>query len=487
MSLRAQFALSFAAAGAVVAALVGLLSYDAVRDRVLAEIDRSLRSQTTAVAGAGTQAPAVAEALAQSPDLFPGTDLPGPGDEEERRPVVRTVAPDGTSTRLGGPPVALPLPEATRALAATGTAGRSFTTEVVAGGSTYRLLTTALGGERGALQTAVEIDQTYRVLHGMALEITGVSLAVTLVAAGTGLLIAGRITRRLVRLTEAAEEVGTQDRTDLDDVGPADRPDEVSRLTASFRRMLTRLTAAREAQEKLVQDAAHELRTPLTSLLTNATVLRHVAELAPHTRERLLDDVQGETRELGRLVDELVELALAGSRAETEQPVDLAALAGRAARRVYRRTGRLFHIDADDRPVLGRPQALERAVGNLVENAAKFTPDDGAPIEVRVERGTVLVSDRGPGIADTDRERVFDRFYRADTARALPGSGLGLAIVRDVADTHGGTAFARPRPGGGATVGFAVTRSRVLPARGGNQEPTARTAAGPTDGNAASA
>ncbi|MFF3500330.1 sensor histidine kinase [Streptomyces sp. NPDC003247] len=464
MSLRSRLALAFAAVGALVAALVGMLSYDAVRDRVLAEIDRSLRSQTTAVAGAGGQATAVAEALAQSPDLFPGADLPGPGDEEERRPVVRAVASDGTSSHLGGPAAALPVPDAAaRALAATGTAGESFTTEVVADGTTYRLLTTALGSGRGALQTAVGVDQTYHVLHGMAMEITGAGLAVTLVAAGTGLLVAGRITRRLILLTEAAETVGAQDHTGFEDAGPAGRRDEVSRLTASFRMMLTRLTAAREAQERLVQDAAHELRTPLTSLLTNATVLRHVAELAPPARERLLDDLQGETRELGRLVDELVELALAGGRDEAEEPVDLGAVARRAARRVYRRTGRLVHIDADDRQVIGRPQALERAVGNLVENAAKFAADDGEPIEVRVERGTVTVSDRGPGITDTDRARVFDRFYRADTARALPGSGLGLAIVRDVADTHGGTAFARPRPGGGATVGFVVARSRVLP------------------------
>lgn len=482
MSLRSRFALAFAAVGAVVAALVGVLSYDAVRDRVLAEIDRSLRSQTTAVAGAGTQGSAVAEALAHSPDLFPGADLPGPGDEQERRPVVRAVTPDGTSNRLGGPLVTLPVPDATRTLAATGTAGQSFTTEVVVDGTTYRLLTTALGEERGALQTAVEVDQTYHVLRGMALEITGVSVAVTLVAAGMGLLVAGRITRRLVHLAEAAEEVGARGRADFEGAAPADRHDEVSRLTASFRQMLARLTAAREAQERLVQDAAHELRTPLTSLLTNATVLRHIAELAPHARERLLDDVQGETRELGRLVDELVELALVGGREETEEAVDLAAMACRGARRVYRRTGRLVHIDADNRPVLGRPQALERAVHNLVENAAKFAPDDGAPIEVRIERGTVTVSDRGPGIADTDRGRVFDRFYRADTARAVPGSGLGLAIVQDVARRHGGTVFSRARPGGGAAVGFAVAESRVLPSGRGTQEPTARTGASPADG-----
>ena len=86
----------------------------------------------------------------------------------------------------------------------------------------------------------------------------------------------------------------------------------------------------------------------------------------------------------------------------------------------------------------------------------------GEPIEVRVDRGRVTVADRGPGIAPGDVPHVFDRFYRADTARGLPGSGLGLAIVRDVAQAHGGTVFARPRSGGGAEVGFSVEAS-LLP------------------------
>ncbi|MGH1554068.1 sensor histidine kinase [Streptomyces sp. L7] len=191
-------------------------------------------------------------------------------------------------------------------------------------------------------------------------------------------------------------------------------------------------------------------------------MLRRVAELSPDARDRLLDDVEGETRELAQLIDELVELALARGRAEPEQPVELAESARRAARRVHRRTGRLVHVDADDTVVHGCPQALERALGNLLENAAKFAPDDHAPIEVRVRRGEITVADRGPGITAADAPRVFDRFYRADTARALPGSGLGLAIVRDVAEAHGGTVFAGTRTGGGAAVGFTVESSRLV-------------------------
>ena len=129
---------------------------------------------------------------------------------------------------------------------------------------------------------------------------------------------------------------------------------------------------------------------------------------------------------------------------------------------MHRRTGREIRVAGPETLVRGRRSALERAVGNLVENAAKFDAGGEEPVQVRVGPDGVSVADRGPGIAEPDRDRVFDRFYRADSARALPGSGLGLSIVRDVALTHGGRAFARPREGGGAVVGFTLDAARLL-------------------------
>jgi two-component system, OmpR family, sensor histidine kinase MprB len=147
---------------------------------------------------------------------------------------------------------------------------------------------------------------------------------------------------------------------------------------------------------------------------------------------------------------------------EPEQIVDLGALADAAATRATRRTGRHFRVEAEHTVVRGRRQGLERAVGNLLENAAKF--DDGnTPIEVHIRGGRITVLDRGPGIDAADCGHVFDRFYRADGARSLPGSGLGLSIVHDVAQAHGGTVFAGTRPGGGAAVGFTVGPDRLLP------------------------
>ncbi|MFI6338988.1 sensor histidine kinase [Streptomyces sp. NPDC050535] len=470
MSLRSRFALAFAAVGAVVAVAVGALSYLAASDRVFAEVDRTLRSTTVALTRGmeerqEKQVPADAVTRSPVPAPFSGLDLPDLG-EAAPQPVLQAVGRDGTPIRLSGPLEELAVSDAARALAASGRAGQSDTTEIDADGHSYRLLTTALGESRGALQVAVQVDQTRQVLAGMARQIAVVSLAVMLVAAAAGRLLAGRITRRLARLAEVAEEVSTDGRVAYVGTELVGGRDEVGRLSASLGTMLGRIVAAREAQERLVHDAAHELRTPLTSLLANATVLHRVTELSPDSRDRLLHDVQDETRELSHLVDELVELALAGGREEAEEPVDLTEVARRAARRVYRRTGRLVHVDADDSVVRGRPLGLERAVGNLLENAAKFDADGGEPIEVHVRRGAITVRDRGPGIAADDTRRVFDRFYRADSARGLPGSGLGLAIVLDVAEAHGGTVSAGTRPGGGAIVGFTVSPSRLLPGSG---------------------
>src|SRR4029079_3673113 len=113
-----------------------------------------------------------------------------------------------------------------------------------------------------------------------------------------------------------------------------------------------------------------------------------------------------------------------------------------------------------------RPTAIDRAIINLVDNAAKFSsgdPGGTGTIDVRVERGRVAVSDRGPGVPAADMPHIFDRFYRSVASRSLPGSGLGLAIVRDIVESHGGTGFAEARDGGGTTVGFTLPTLRTLP------------------------
>jgi two-component system sensor histidine kinase MprB len=219
--------------------------------------------------------------------------------------------------------------------------------------------------------------------------------------------------------------------------------------------MLGRLARSQDDQRRLVQDAGHELRTPLTSLRTNIAALRRMDRLSHSSRAALLDDLETETRELTLLVNELVELA--NDRRSAEQPTatELDELAERVADLTRRRTGREIVVDAERVMLSVRPQALQRALTNLVENAAKFSSGPAEiTVEVREDRITVL--DRGPGLEPADLERIFDRFYRATAARSLPGSGLGLSIVREVAEEHGGEVFARNRPEGGAEIGFTL-------------------------------
>jgi two-component system sensor histidine kinase MprB len=277
------------------------------------------------------------------------------------------------------------------------------------------------------------------------------------VAAAAGILgwvVARQVTRRLSRLTATAEAVASTGRLDI----PVDveGDDEAGRLAAAFNKMLSALSRSRDDQQRLVQDAGHELRTPLTSLRTNISVLRRHDRLSPETMTSVLDDLESEALELTELTNELVELATDRRSEEPMEAVVLGEVAERVAARARRRTGRVVVVDADASVVNGRPQLLERAITNLVDNAAKFDETGEAPIDVVIRAGRVEVLDRGPGIAEDDLPHLFDRFYRAVAARSRPGSGLGLAIVKAVAEAHGGEVFAANRPGGGADIGFFV-------------------------------
>ena len=322
-------------------------------------------------------------------------------------------------------------------------------------GEPYRVLTVANGGpEGGARMFAVSLMYTNDLLDDIRVRTAVAVVIVIAIASALGWLFARQATRRLQRLTRVAEEVAATGRLDVD--VPVGGRDEAGRLGTAFNEMLGALGRSKDAQQRLVQDAGHELRTPLTSLQTNVSVLQRYESLRAEDRDRLITDLDSETHELTTLVNELVDLATDQRGDEPDQRVELGPMIERVADRARRRTGRSVDVVADDTVVVGRPQALERAITNLVDNAAKFSAGAGGPIDISLQQGRVEVSDRGPGIAPADLPRVFDRFYRATDARSRPGSGLGLAIVSDVVQAHGGTTFAAMREGGGATVGFVL-------------------------------
>ncbi|MFJ9814208.1 ATP-binding protein [Streptomyces sp. NPDC101151] len=452
VSLRTTFAVSFAAVTAAVTILVGILSYGSAARLVRVDQQSVFTQVVQDVQDEVRQHEMVPGDFSSS---RPGHDLVRPA-----RTDVQVLGAQGQIVDHGSP--VLPVTARDKAVATSRTAGRVVQhKDVRVAEDLFRIATVSLGAGKGAVQVAQEFSDTEDLLRALQ-QRTLILMAAVVVAAGLfGWWLARRITRRLVILTSAAENVARTRQLGIE--VPVAGLDEVGRLGRAFDRMLGRLAQSEEDQRRLVQDAGHELRTPLTSLRTNISLLRRIDELPPATREDLVADLGQEARELTDLVNELVDLAAGQSDSEPAQQVDLADIAEDVVGLAKRRTGReiVLRTDGDTRTD-GRSGMLQRAISNLVENAAKFDRGGKAPIEISItgpaRPGTVRVEvlDRGPGIADGDLIRIFDRFYRAADARSLPGSGLGLSIVREVAMAHGGAPFALRREGGGAVIGFTV-------------------------------
>ncbi len=253
--------------------------------------------------------------------------------------------------------------------------------------------------------------------------------------------------------------------------------DELASLARSFNAMLEALAESRRAQRRLIADASHELRTPLATVQANVELLSRASELPPDEREQLREDLLSQLQELTHLVGDLVELARERAPASELEELELDGLVATCVDRARSRSPRVsFLADLQPTHVRGDRARLERAVTNLLDNAAKWSPDGGV-VEVTVADGEVVVRDDGPGIADADRPYVFDRFYRAAESRRLPGSGLGLAIVRQAAELHGGAAWAAPRPagGGGAELHLRLPEAEPLLSAGTRTaDPSAR-------------
>jgi two-component system sensor histidine kinase MprB len=222
--------------------------------------------------------------------------------------------------------------------------------------------------------------------------------------------------------------------------------------------LLEALESSRRAQNQLVLDASHELRTPLTSLRTNLEVIRRVDELTLADRSVLVDDVLVQLQELTDLVGDLAELARGDQLPVSSEPLRLDILV-RDAVSLATTHGRAqdvtFDVEAEECWVEAHADRLSRAVGNLLDNARKWSPP-GQVVSVICRGGEVIVHDRGPGIAAGDLPHIFDRFYRSPAARGLPGSGLGLAIVAQVVKAEGGTIQAEVDPAGGTRMTITI-------------------------------
>jgi two-component system, OmpR family, sensor histidine kinase MprB len=435
MTFRIRLALVAATAVALAVVLASVVVFVVVRNELRAQVDRSLLDRARVV----SRAP-----LDVTPDGFldvPGPLLGGPGG------YVQAVRSDGSTVRLREANVAIPVTPEVREVA-DGERGAFFTDQTVAD-THVRVLTFPY--QRGvALQVLRTLNDTDEVLDRLKWFLVLIATTGILVAGGLGLIVSRAAIAPVTRLTRATERV--TETGDLSERIDATGEDELSRLAGSFNAMLGALEESTNAQRQLVADASHELRTPLTSLRTNFEVLMSDRELDPDERRRLLDDVVEQIGEMTALIAELIELARGDQLPGEPEDVRLDLLAAGAVERARRdRPGVTFNTELSESVVRGVPASLERAIGNVLDNAAKWSPP-GAEVDVGVEDGTVTVRDQGPGIADEDLPHVFDRFYRSSSARTLPGSGLGLAIVRQVAEAHGGSVVAERAEGGGTLI-----------------------------------
>jgi two-component system sensor histidine kinase MprB len=441
VSFRRRIAFTAAAAVAIAVAIGSAAAYLVVRNALLGQIDASLRTaaaQTPAATGSGpgrALGMVIPEAAAlEGPVVFRQFT------EGDGAPAARA-----SRERLGDP-------EAVRSVA-HGQRDAFFSDEDV--GGVHVRVYTSQAAPGLASQVARPLTEVDAALGGLRLRLGVVAVAGIALAAFLGRLATRHAVRPVTELTEAAEHVArTRDLSRRIEGGGGD---ELARLATSFNTMLEALEDSRRAQRQLVADASHELRTPLTSLRTNLEVLGAGRELPAGDRERLRTDVVAQLEELTELVGDLVELAR-DEEPEDEPPETLrldALVAGAVEQARRRAPGVGFAMELEPTLVTGARGRLGRAVTNLLDNAAKWSPPGGA-VEVRLRDGELSVRDHGPGIAAEDLPLVFDRFYRAPAARGRAGSGLGLAIVRHVAERHGGEVTAEPAPGGGALLRLAL-------------------------------
>src|SRR4051794_15508223 len=437
MSFRARLAIAAAAAVAPPRVFASGPVYRVVRAEPRSPLASALRDRAAQV----QHEPLRAFQAGDQAFLEPGPQLGGaPG-------YFQVVNADGDTIRLPNETVELPVTDAVRDVASGQRGG--YLSDADVAGVHVRLITVPYA-EGFAIQIArplTEVNHSLSRIRTYLLIIAAIGIAL---AAALGLAVARTALAPVRRLTGATENVAKTG--DLSERIDASGTDELSRLAASFNTMLAALEASTRAQQQLVGDASHELRTPLTSLRTNVEVLAGGRELPPEERERLLRDVIEQLDEMTTLVAELSELARGELEPGEAEDVRLDLVAADAVERTRRNRPNIqIRADLEESVVNGVPASIERAVANLLDNAAKWSPPDRA-VEVAVKDAQVVVRDHGPGIDEADLPYVFDRFYRASSARGMPGSGLGLAIVKQVAEAHGGEVQAEPAEGGGTRM-----------------------------------
>jgi two-component system, OmpR family, sensor histidine kinase MprB len=442
-------------------ALGALISYLTISNTITHSLDNDLKQRAQIIASSQYKDPTyLSTATASNTLILVGVRATivlanGEGVFPPPVPVGTTSATVQPYAPFGAPEIAV----------ANGGSASSLRT-IDAGGVVYRVYTVpdpAIAG--AAVAVAVSMAETQSTLSTL----TTVSLIVGLIgialAGAAGFAIGKAALRPVEELSRATEYIArTGDLRSLTVIGD----DELAQLTRNFNTMLEALARSQEHQKRLVADAGHELRTPLTSMRTNLDLLAQVMaapddnRLPPEERVELMQDVRAQMEELSVLISDLVELSRDEQPSHAIEHLDLRDVVDHAAERVQRRAPTLtYDLKLSPWYLDGDPAALERLITNLMDNAAKWSPEGGT-VTVTLADGLLQVADQGPGIAEEDLTHVFERFYRSPEARATPGSGLGLAIVRQIAENHGGRVAAARAQGGGALLGVWLPGASVI-------------------------
>jgi two-component system, OmpR family, sensor histidine kinase MprB len=455
VSFRRRITIASAAAVAIAVVLASLLIYVLTSDQLHNQVDSQLHTrgdETTRILG-------YLDKHGQHPF---GKLPPSPN---QVRGYQQVVGANGTILIRSARGTSLPVEARTRLLAEKG--GASFFRDAYVDGTHLRILAEPLGAGR-AVQFAQPLTEVDSLLSRLRLILVLLDLGGIALAALLGRLVAGAAVQPVKRLTQATEHVTlTQDLSGR--IEPSGE-DELARLACSFNSMLDALErsmgaldASVHAQRQLVADASHELRTPVTSLRTNIEILQQSnQDMDPQEHRLLLTDVVEQIEELTLLINDLIELARGEEPPTDAEDLRLDLLVAEVLERARRHSPDTpFYAELQPTFVTGVPSRLERAIGNLIDNAVKYSPA-GEAVEIRLHDGTLTVRDHGSGIAAEDLPHIFDRFYRGAEARGRPGSGLGLAIVRQVAVQQGGSVTAAPAPNGGTLMRFALPGAEIL-------------------------
>jgi two-component system OmpR family sensor kinase len=449
LSLRTRLLVGVIALAAVGLVAADVATYSELRSFLVSRTDTTLQEEHQAFEGGGGRPPTGVYS-------------------ELRAPNGSTVLGDGLRVTLFRGQSTPPIPELPQTIHVPVQPNEGpdrvsyFTVGSRDSGEQYRVRAAVEPELNGAmLITADPLRDVISTLHRLFLVELLVTLAVLAALAGLGLWIVrlGLRPLRGIEVTAAAITAGDLTRR----VEYADPQTEVGRVGSALNTMLDHIEASDRRLRRFIADASHELRTPLAAVRAYAELFDRGAAARPADLERSMSGITRESERMSLLVDDLLLLArLDEGRPLEQKPVDLAAVVSEAvdAARVVE-PDRPIELAVEPATVTGDEARLHQVLDNLLANARTHTPA-GTPVSVELRqvdgRVELSVADHGPGLTEEQAARVFERFYRTDTsrARASGGAGLGLSIVAAVAEAHGGTAEARPMPGGGATFVIAL-------------------------------